>query len=142
MTALAATRTTAPGGEHLIILYDGHCRFCTQSAKKLARRVGPSVVRSVNFQDDGVLAGFPGVPYDACMKRIHVIQPDGKVYAGAGAIARLFRTFPLIGVLAYLYYVPIVKQLADLGYWFVAKYRYRLFGRQECEPGGTCHLHG
>ena len=51
----------------LIMLYDGQCRFCTQSAKAIARRFGTDHVRTVNFQDDGVLATYPGVSHDACM---------------------------------------------------------------------------
>jgi predicted DCC family thiol-disulfide oxidoreductase YuxK len=125
------------------MLFDGNCRFCTQSAKKLARTLGPSRTKTVSFQDDGVLASFPGVTYEACMKRLHLVTPDGRVYSGAGAVARIFREFRFVGWLTYLYYVPVLKQLADLGYALIAKYRYKLFGRtHQCEPGGTCHLHG
>ena len=126
----------------LVLLYDGHCRFCTQSAKTLARRVGRSRVTPVNFQDEGVLASYAGVTYDACMKRMHVIDPQGKVFAGAAAVARVLRTLPVVGLFMYLYYLPGLRQLAELAYAFVAKNRYRFFGKtQECEPGGTCHLH-
>jgi predicted DCC family thiol-disulfide oxidoreductase YuxK len=144
-TALAPLvngRTRAPGGTQLIMLFDGHCRFCTGSAKKLARMVGPALVKTINFQDEGVLESYPGVSYDACMKKLHVISPDGRVYSGAGAVARLFRTFRFIGWMTYVYYVPGIRQLVDLNYWLVAKYRYKLFGKtQQCD-GGTCHLHG
>lgn len=124
------------------MLYDGHCRFCTQAAKKFARRLGPARVKTVNFQDDGVLASFPGLTHEACMKKMQVITPDGKVYAGAGAVARLLRSFRFVGWVTYLYYVPLLKQLVDLLYALIAKYRYKLFGKAACEPGGTCHLHG
>jgi len=141
-TALVDGRTRAPGGTRMVMLYDGSCRFCTQSAKTLARRFGPAKVQTVNFQDDGVLASYPGVTYDACMKKMHVIDPEGRVYAGAAAVARLFRTVPIVGVLAYLYYVPGVRQLSEVVYAFIAKNRYKLFGKNvKCEPGGTCHLH-
>jgi predicted DCC family thiol-disulfide oxidoreductase YuxK len=142
LSTSSSDRTLAPGGTQLVMLYDGHCRFCTQSAKKLARMVGPKVVKPTDFQDEGVLASYPGVSYDACMKKLHVITPDGRVYAGAAAVARLFRTFRLIGWMTYIYYVPGIRQLAELGYSLVAKYRYKLFGKtQQCD-GGTCHLHG
>lgn len=141
-TALVAGRTRAPGGTRLVMLYDGSCRFCTQSAKTLARRVGAAKVETVNFQDDGVLASYPGVTYDACMKKMHVIDPEGRVYAGAGAVARLVRTIPVLGLFSYVYFIPGIRQLAEIVYAFVAKNRYKLFGKTEaCEPGGTCHLH-
>jgi predicted DCC family thiol-disulfide oxidoreductase YuxK len=141
-TALVAGRTRAPGGTRLVVLYDGNCRFCTRSAKGLARRFGPSKVSAVSFQDDGVLDGYPGVSYDACMKKMHVIDPEGRVYAGAAAVARVVRTVPVLGLFAYLYHIPGVRQLAELAYSFVAKNRYKLFGKTDkCDPGGTCHLH-
>jgi predicted DCC family thiol-disulfide oxidoreductase YuxK len=126
----------------LVLLFDGHCRFCTQTAKKIARRFGPERVKAVNFQDDGVLASYPDITYEAAMKKMHVVQPDGAIYAGAAAVSRLFRTLKFIGWLSYFYYIPGIRQLAELGYSLIAKYRYKLFGKTECEPGGTCHLHG
>jgi predicted DCC family thiol-disulfide oxidoreductase YuxK len=139
--AVAANRTTPPGGEKLIALYDGSCRFCTQQAKRLARFAGDAKVETRSFQDDGVLAAFPGVPYEACMKRMHVVAPDGRVYAGMESVVRVLLTLPVIGLLAYLYYIPGVRQLSELGYRIVARNRYRLAGKTACEPGGTCHLH-
>ena len=52
--AVSSLTTTPPGGEKLVMLFDGHCRFCTQSAKKLARWF-PGSVKATSFQDDGVL---------------------------------------------------------------------------------------
>jgi predicted DCC family thiol-disulfide oxidoreductase YuxK len=126
----------------MIMLYDGGCRFCTSSAMALARRFGPKRIETRDFQNEGVLAAFPGVSYEACMKKMHVVFPNGAVYAGSEAFARVFSTVRWVGWLAYLYYVPGIRQLADLGYALIAKYRYRLFGRTDTCEGGTCHLHG
>lgn len=122
------------------------CRFCTRSAKSLTRFFGPTRVRAENFQEEGVLARYPAVTYDAAMTAMHVVSPDGRIYAGAAAIARLVRALPVIGVISYVYYLPVIKQLTDIAYRLIAKNRYRLFGRgvgkpEDCEPGGTCHLH-
>ena len=125
------------------MLFDGHCRFCTQSAKKIARRFGPERVKPVNFQDEGVLATYPSITYEAAMAKMHVVEPEGgRVFAGAGALARLVRTITFIGVVGWLYYIPGIKQLSEVLYAFIAKNRYRWFGKTEkCDPGGTCHLH-
>ena len=118
------------------------CRFCTRSAKQLTRTFGTARVSAENLQDEHVLSRYPAVPYEAAMTVMHVVAPDGRVYAGAAAIARLVRALPVIGLISYFYYLPIIKQLADVAYRLIAKNRYRLFGKQEvCEPGGTCHLH-
>lgn len=127
----------------LVVLFDGRCRFCTRTAKGLARRLGPHRVRAVNFQDDGALAPYPGITHDAAMERMHAVAPDGGVYAGAHAVFRLAATLPLLGWVVALYRVPGVAWLSERLYAWIARRRYALFGRREaCDPGGTCDLHG
>lgn len=136
-----ATWTAAPGGTRWIALYDGDCRFCTRQAKQLERIVGASRIEAVSFQEEGALRRFPGVSHEACMQRIHVIRPDGRVYAAAEAVARAMTLVPVLGWLAWLYYLPGVRPLADRAYRVIARNRYRIAGRSgECD-GGTCSLH-
>jgi predicted DCC family thiol-disulfide oxidoreductase YuxK len=137
----------------LTVLYDGECPFCTASAENLARRLGPARVRVRDFQQPGVLEEYPSVRREAAMLRMHVVLPDGRIYAGAEAAARIARTLRVIGWLGALYYVPGLRQLSDAAYLAIARNRYRLFGKRvraakgadangaACE-GGTCHLHG
>ena len=68
-------------------------------------------------------------------------MPDGQVFAGAEAFARLFASVPVIGWLGWLYYVPGARQVADGVYALVARHRYRLFGRAEVCEGGACKAH-
>jgi predicted DCC family thiol-disulfide oxidoreductase YuxK len=126
----------------MTVLYDGECRFCTRSAHTIQQRFGRERVALENFQEPGALQHYPGVTHAAAMKKMHVVTADGQVFAGAEAIARIVATVRFVGWLAYLYYVPGIKQLADLGYALIARYRYKLFGRSEACEGGTCHLHG
>ena len=126
----------------MTVLYDGSCRFCTHSAHAIQRRFGRAHIALRDFQEPGVLEQYPSITHEAAMKRMHLVRGDGRIFPGAEAFARILATVPIVGWLAWLYYVPGIRQLADLGYALVAKYRYRLFGRtQECD-GGTCHLHG
>jgi predicted DCC family thiol-disulfide oxidoreductase YuxK len=143
-TVARSARWTMPfAGNRPVALFDGHCRFCSRSARRLQRMVGSSRLQIRSFQDEGVLEAFPGVSYEACMKRLHLVQPNGRVTAGAEAIARAMTLRPTLGVLAFLYYVPVLRFFLDVGYAVVARYRYRLFGRAgSCDPNGTCHLHG
>jgi predicted DCC family thiol-disulfide oxidoreductase YuxK len=126
----------------MTVLYDGECRFCTRSAHTIQRRFGRDRVTLENFQEPGALQRHPGVTHAAAMRKMHVVTTDGRIFAGAEAIARIVATVRFVGWLAYLYYVPGIKQLADLGYALIARYRYKLFGRSEACDGGTCHLHG
>lgn len=126
----------------MTVLYDGDCRFCTRSAHDIRRRFGHERIALRNFQEPGALDAYPGVTFDAAMKRLHVVAADGRVYGGAEAVARLVAGVRFVGWVAYVYYVPGIRQLADVLYAYVAKNRYKLFGKTETCDGGTCHLHG
>jgi predicted DCC family thiol-disulfide oxidoreductase YuxK len=126
-----------------VVLFDGNCRFCTAQAKRITRRF-PRALIAENFQEATVLAKYAerGVTYDECMKQMQLVAHDGRVYGGAEAIARiLVRGVPLVGLVAYLYYVPGVRQLANALYRIVAKYRYRIAAKKEPCVDGTCKLH-
>jgi predicted DCC family thiol-disulfide oxidoreductase YuxK len=126
----------------MTVLFDGDCRFCTQSAHDVQRRFGRERIALRNFQEPGVLDAYPAVTHEAAMKKMHVVTGGGRVFAGAEAVARIVAGVRFVGWLAYVYYVPGIRQLADLAYALVAQHRYRLFGRTERCEGGTCHLHG
>jgi predicted DCC family thiol-disulfide oxidoreductase YuxK len=126
----------------LIVLFDGGCRFCTRSAHMIQQVFGKDRIALRDFQQPGALEPYPTVTHDAVMKKMHVVMPDGRVFAGAEAFARIASGMPVIGWIAWLYYVPGVRQIADGAYALVAKYRYRLFGRTGGCDDGTCRLHG
>ncbi len=140
---MAVVRTTPPG--KYVVLYDGLCRFCTAQSKNLIALARPGVVEAVNFQEPSQLARFPGIPHEACMRAMHLVTPDGRVFKGFEAAVRAIATRPILGLAAYAYYLPGVRLACDLLYALVAAKRYWLFGKAfsegECE-GGTCALHG
>ena len=65
-------------------------------------------------------------------------------FSGLQAVVVALRHRLILGWLAKLYYVPGLRQLGDLGYRLVARYRYAIWGRAvargECE-GGSCAIH-
>lgn len=139
---VAAERTTPPG--HNVLLYDGLCKFCTVGARQLLAWAPPGRVELVNFQEPGVLDRFPGVSHEACMRQMYLVTTDGRVYGGAEAGVHVVALRPVLGWVAYGYYLPGVRLLSDLGYARIAANRYRIMGKAvaagECE-GGTCALH-
>jgi predicted DCC family thiol-disulfide oxidoreductase YuxK len=134
---------TTPLGKH-VVLYDGHCHFCTAGSRRLVSLARPGAVEALDFQQPGVLTRFPGITHEVCMKEMQLITPDGRVYRGFEAAVRALATRRLLGVLAFAYYLPGVRQLCDGLYRFVAARRYRLLGKavaaDEC-ASGTCALH-
>ena len=133
---------TTPPGKY-VILYDGLCRFCARQSRRLIALARPGLVEAVNFQQEGALDRFPGVTHDACMKAMHLIEPDGRISQGAEAIARAIATRPMFRWIRPLYYLPGLHQTLDGLYAFIASNRYRLWGKttsQDCDSG-TCRLH-
>jgi predicted DCC family thiol-disulfide oxidoreductase YuxK len=141
-TAMTTTQTTPPG-KH-VLLYDGLCKFCTAGSRRLVGWMGPVEVELLDFQRPGALDRFPGLTHDACMQAMQLVMPDGRVYQGFEAAVRAFGTRRFLGRLAFVYYVPGLRQLLDWLYARVAANRYRIMGKAiaagECE-GGTCALH-
>ncbi|HEY8430632.1 MAG TPA: DUF393 domain-containing protein [Sandaracinaceae bacterium] len=124
-----------------VVLYDGHCRFCKAQMKNLLRLARPGAIEPLSFQDEGVLDRFEGLTYDACMEAMHLVTPDGRTYRGMEAAVRALATRPILGLYAWLYYLPGVRQLLDAAYRWVAKRRYAIAGRTpECEDG-ACAVH-
>jgi predicted DCC family thiol-disulfide oxidoreductase YuxK len=132
-----------PPGRY-VVLYDGQCKFCDAGSRRLVRMARPGAVERVDFQQPGALDPFPGLTHDACMKQMYLVAPDGRLYAGFEAAVRAVATRRGVGWIAYLYYIPGIRQLFDLLYRRIAARRYRLFGKQlaagECHQG-ACAVH-
>ncbi|MBN1207316.1 MAG: DUF393 domain-containing protein [Myxococcaceae bacterium] len=129
--------TTPPG--HDVILYDGHCRLCIAAAKELHRLLGGRGTELRSFRDEGVLAAFPGISAERCEKALQLVQADGRVVEGAEAVVRGLGRGRAWARVLYVYYVPGLRQLVDGVYRLVARYRFRIAGR-EC-PDGACAVH-
>jgi predicted DCC family thiol-disulfide oxidoreductase YuxK len=126
-----------------VVLFDGNCRFCSAQARRITRRF-PRALLAENFQEPAVLAKYEarGVTYDECMRQMQLVSRNGRVYGGAEAVARiLIRGVPIVGLVAYFYYVPGVRQIANALYRMIAKYRYRIANEKEPCTDGTCKLH-
>lgn len=125
-----------------LLLYDGECRFCCASAERLGRLAGPGV-RLISLHEPELLSAL-GISKDAAMAAMHLYTQQGAIYRGLEAAVQALRHRPVLGRLAQAYYVPGLRQLADLGYRLIARYRYAIMGRRiaagECD-GGSCSVH-
>jgi len=126
-----------------VFLYDGHCRFCTAGSERMRRLTRPGVLTLRDFQQPGVLADYPQLTHDQCMRQAQLVAPDGRVFGGMEAVVRALMTRPVFGWFARLYYVPGIRWLADALYAWVAANRYRIFGRTvegSCDSD-ACSVH-
>ncbi len=125
-----------------LLLFDGECRFCRAQSDRLLRWAGHKLT-SRPLQTAGLLTEL-GIPVAEAMASMQLVTAHGTRHEGLDAVVVALRHRPVLGMLLRLYYLPGLRQLLDLGYRLVARYRYALWGRAvahgECD-GGTCHLH-
>jgi predicted DCC family thiol-disulfide oxidoreductase YuxK len=113
--------------QHLSLVFDGTCGFCTRSVRLLKVLDRNRRVAVVPFQKPGIPASV-GLTLEECEATVWAIAPDGRRYRGAEAVnasvaAALGTAVPLL-----LYYLPGIRQLQDFIYSVVASNRSRLPG--------------
>ena len=105
------------------VIYDGECGICRQSVDLLKRWDREQVLRYVPFQDEAAVTRF-GIALPALAAAMHLVLPDGRVYAGADAAPELLRLLPGKRWLAWPFSVPGVMPLARRTYaWIAARRR-------------------
>jgi predicted DCC family thiol-disulfide oxidoreductase YuxK len=112
-------------GDGPTLIYDGECGLCRQAVELLRGWDREHVLRFVPFQDEAAVTAF-GLALPALAAAMHLVLPDGRVYAGADAAPELLRLFPGKRWLASLFRVPGVLPLARRGYAWIAARRHCL----------------
>lgn len=107
----------------IVVIYDSTCRFCTASLVRLSRLVCRPF-EAVPSGSERALAYVPA-GQAALDRQIHTVV-NGRLYGGAEAIARLLMANPWWGPVAWLYYLPGVRRIADSLYRQVAARRHGL----------------
>jgi predicted DCC family thiol-disulfide oxidoreductase YuxK len=105
------------------VIYDGECGLCRQSVDLLRRWDRERVLRFVPFQDEAAVARFR-IALPALAAAMHLVLPDGRVFAGADAAPELLRLVPGKRWLAAAFRLPGVLPLARRAYaWIAARRR-------------------
>ncbi|BBH19278.1 redox protein [Paenibacillus baekrokdamisoli] len=131
--------------DKLYVIYDGTCNLCLTSVRRLKELRSNAILRFVSIQslEDSYeeIPGIDSVSHERLMSKIHVIEQNGHIYAGADGIIRILRTVRGFAWLALFYRVPGMRGVADVLYRFIATKRYDWFGKtdESCE-NGACNL--
>jgi predicted DCC family thiol-disulfide oxidoreductase YuxK len=126
-----------------VVIYDGHCKFCTGQVQNLARWDGSGRrLAFLSLHDPLVASCYPDLTYDQLLQEMYVIDRRGTRHAGADAFRYLTTRLPKLYVLAPLMHIPFSMPLWRWGYQQVAKRRYLLMGKtaDACE-NDACHIH-
>ena len=104
------------------LIYDGECGFCRESVGLVRRWDRERRLAIVPFQDQERVAAF-GIPLTALAAAMHLVLPDGRVFAGADAAPELLRLLPGKRWLAWPFSLPGVLPLARRVYARIARRR-------------------
>lgn len=118
-----------------IIVYDGQCRFCQWSVRRVARLDRQARFDLVPRQAAGLDERFPVLADSDFSTGLRLLLDDGTVFVGADAVYQIYRRLPPFHLLAWLYRVPLLHAVFRAGYALMARYRFRVFGRADCKDG-------
>lgn len=115
-----------------LLVYDGECRLCVTAKKGLDRletHADATSIRMVPYQSEEAKQALgesyrPGRPNAAFL-----VHPNGEIARGLDAFLALLPGLKGGRVLSVLLSFPLVKPIGYLVYWFVARYRYAVFGK-------------
>ena len=118
------TRPRAPrmAAERPTLIYDGECDLCRKAVALVSAWDRDRRLTLIPFQDEARVASF-GLELPALAAAMHLVLPDGRVFAGADAAPELLRLFPGKRWLAGLLRVPGVRPVARVVYAWIARRR-------------------
>ncbi len=122
-----------------VVLYDGECRFCCSQINILKRLDGKKRLCFLSLHDPSVQENYPDLSRDQLMEQMWVVSPNCQKFGGADAVRYLSRRLPLLYPFAPILHLPFTMPLWRWMYRLVAKYRYRIAGKN-CE-NGSCSIH-
>jgi predicted DCC family thiol-disulfide oxidoreductase YuxK len=123
-----------------VVIYDGHCRFCTAQVQRLASWDGQARLAFLSLHDPRTAQLCPDLTPEQLMEQLYVVTSGGQRFGGAAALRYLSRRLPRLWPLAPLMHIPFSLPLWQTLYRVVARYRYR-WGRTEACETGSCNVH-
>lgn len=123
-----------------VVIYDGHCRFCTGQVRRLHRWDGAGRLAFLSLHDPVVAERYPDLSHDQMMQDMYVVDRQGRRHRGAAAFRYLTRRLPRLWWLAPVMHIPFSLPLWQFLYRQVANRRY-WFGKTDQCDDGTCAVH-
>jgi len=117
-----------------VVIYDGECRFCQWSLRRIRKLDRDGLFEYLPRQAQEVDERFPRLSESDFNTGLRFIRASDEIRVGADALYEIYRRLPIYRHLAWVYRLPILRQLIRAGYAFVARNRHR-FGRVECDTG-------
>lgn len=113
-----------------VILFDGYCNLCNGAVQFTIKRDRKNIFRFASLQSDFATKALTSFDLEPNQGDSFILLEDGKVYQRSTAALRVVKK--LNGLWPLLYAFIIIPRFIRNGiYNFIAKNRYRWFGKQE-----------
>ncbi len=114
---------------HPTLIFDAHCSLCLFSKSMVERWDRRSAVRYLHYETPEAGRLSPDLIGCEHLDAVRFVDGAGKSWKGPDAVIHLFRILPLGRPLAWALTIPGAYQMAARLYEWVARNRYRWFGR-------------
>ncbi len=124
-----------------VVIYDGHCKFCSGQVQNLARWDGQGRIAFISLHDTEVTRRWPDLTHEMLMDQMYLIHPHGQRYTGAAAFRYLTRKLPKLWLLAPIMHIPFSLPFWQFCYRQIAKRRYLMGKTADACDDGACKVH-
>lgn len=107
------------------ILYDGNCYVCDFEVSHY-KKIAPEIFEIVDISDERFRASEYNLTFEEVNKKMHVLTPDQQIKSGVQAFIHIWSRLPNYIWLSKLVSLPVIYQLACLGYFLFANIRHYL----------------
>jgi predicted DCC family thiol-disulfide oxidoreductase YuxK len=115
-----------------LLVYDGQCRLCV-TAKKGLEQLGTyadaTAIRMVPYQSEEAKQALGESYRPDRPNAAFLVRPNGEIAHGLDAFLAFLPGLKGGRVISVLLNLPLGKPFGYLLYWFVAQYRYSIFGK-------------
>jgi len=119
------------------LIFDGSCPICSSTVKWIGENELEGSFEMLPCQAHGMREQFPGIEPVECMKAMHLVLPDGKVFVGEEALPEIFARLRRYRFASLLFKAPGAAPLSRIAYRWFANRRYRIAAILSHRTGGT-----
>jgi predicted DCC family thiol-disulfide oxidoreductase YuxK len=108
------------------LVYDDNCNICNLGVEKVKKLDKTKLIKLVPLSNPRVPPDINLPSPEKMQKQMYLFGPDGEIFKGADALARMMTIFPDSKLLGKIVSFPLFRPLARLIYAIVAKHRMKL----------------
>lgn len=120
--------------KHPILFYDGYCYLCSSTIRLLIRFDMKKKLRFISLQKGLMTPKINKIIGIYNINESIIFLSNGKIHTKSNAIIKVIKTLGGAYKLISIFYI-LPRPIRDFIYDFIAKYRYRIFGKRD-----NCHL--